>query len=435
MHAVVVSFDRLPAHLVGCYGNEWIETPGFDALAARSAVFERHLVELPGAAGANSPWWTGRFEFFSAGRRSSLLELLDRHGVTCRLVTERAEGLPDVDVEDLEYVSGEDGLDVAHADVPFAQLVQRGQERIAGFSSDRSELLWLHSAGVPSPWLPPEFFAGLYLDELEDRLDGPGDELASRVIAQLRDDPVMRDLLLSEPDDDEADDEHDIAGMLKAEFGEAGVAISRFVFAGYVSLIDHWLQKLTATLSDCPHDVLLIVTAAGGYSFGEERGLLEDVGVTQPDSVDDQFGDQTLQTPLLIWRRSHEASGTRVRSLVQPPEIPATLADWFEVPATSDWCDGLSLLDRTGSGFVAGRDATVHLSDSGAIGFQDGDWFLAGRRDEIESMTDELDTMALQLYRKPDDFWETHDLASQSPDECQRLIERLQERLAVRESF
>ena len=32
--ALVVTFDQLPAAILGCYGNEWIETPHLDRLAA-----------------------------------------------------------------------------------------------------------------------------------------------------------------------------------------------------------------------------------------------------------------------------------------------------------------------------------------------------------------------------------------------------------------
>ena len=45
MKAVVLTFDRLPAHLLGCYGNEWTETPGFDRLASLGSVFDQHFAE------------------------------------------------------------------------------------------------------------------------------------------------------------------------------------------------------------------------------------------------------------------------------------------------------------------------------------------------------------------------------------------------------
>ena len=38
MNALVVTFDQLPASILGCYGNEWIETPHCDRLAASGLV-------------------------------------------------------------------------------------------------------------------------------------------------------------------------------------------------------------------------------------------------------------------------------------------------------------------------------------------------------------------------------------------------------------
>jgi arylsulfatase A-like enzyme len=433
MHAVVLTFDRLPAHMIGCYGNEWIETPGFDALAVVSNVFERHLVELPGPAGASHPWWTGRFEFFSRATGTTVFETLAAGGVRCRMVTERAEGLPEQGLDSIERVAGSHGMDVPHADVPFARLIQRGQELIAEFDAEHSELLWLHSEGIPSPWLPPEFFAGLYLDELEDRLEGSGQELAGQVLDHLRDDPVLATLLLSEADDDELDEDAETE-PLDATFGEAGLAIARFVFGGYVSLIDHWLQKLTAALAASPHDVLFIVTASGGHSFGEQRSFLRDAGRTPAESLSSSFGDQTLQTPLLLSRPGAQTEGARLLALVQPPEIPATLCDWFDATSSLEWCEGNSLLDRAGSAGIPGRESTVHLSDSGEIGLQDRHWFVTTRRDAIETIGSDIEAVNARLFRKPDDFWEVHNLAEQSPDECQRLLELLQSRVADRDS-
>lgn len=438
MHAVVLTFDRLPAHLIGCYGNEWIETPGFNALAAQSLVFERHLVELPGPAGASHPWWTGQFEFFSrpGSGGSTLFDALaaSSPGVRCRMITERDEGLPEQGLDSIEHVSGQDGLDVAHADVPFARLVERGQELIAEFDAAHPELLWLHSAGVPSPWLPPEFFAGLYLDELEDEFDETGHELTGQVLHQLRDDPVLASLLLAEAERDglSEDDLGDAGSEVSAAFGETGLAISRYMFAGYVSLIDHWLRKLTADVAACPQEVLLIVTASGGHSFGEQRSLLQDAGLSFDACADSQFGDQTLQTPLLVWRSGAQSDGSRCRALVQPTEIPATLCDWFELTADQDWCEGVSLLDRAGSGYVEGREASVHVSDTGEIGLQDEHWFLTTTRDSLDAAGDDLEAVEARLFRKPDDFWEVQNLAEQSPDECRRLLEVLRQRLSER---
>ena len=68
MQAIVVTFDRLATRLIGCYGNEWIETPNFDRLAATSTVFDNHFTDSVGPL-AGHAWLTGRHAFRS-GRES-----------------------------------------------------------------------------------------------------------------------------------------------------------------------------------------------------------------------------------------------------------------------------------------------------------------------------------------------------------------------------
>jgi arylsulfatase A-like enzyme len=44
MKTAFVLFDSLNRHLLGCYGGTRFPTPGFDRLAARSLVFDKHYV-------------------------------------------------------------------------------------------------------------------------------------------------------------------------------------------------------------------------------------------------------------------------------------------------------------------------------------------------------------------------------------------------------
>jgi arylsulfatase A-like enzyme len=47
MRIYVIHVDRLPLWAIGAYGNEWFPTPNFDALAARSVVFDAHFGDVP----------------------------------------------------------------------------------------------------------------------------------------------------------------------------------------------------------------------------------------------------------------------------------------------------------------------------------------------------------------------------------------------------
>ena len=463
MRIVVLTFDRLPASLLGCYGNEWVETPHFDRLAAESTVFASAFAEIPGPASAEHPWWTGRFEFFgraeSQGLRDegqaagdgsrTLFEILAESGVSFRFLTERTDGLPPrgVSVENgsascFEVVAGEEGLDAEYGDVPFAKLVQRATEILDGPGNDQPDLLWLHSRGVPSPWLPPEFFAGLYLDELEDQdeSDATGREIADALLDQLRDEPDLVRLLLSDPDDD-ADDAAADAELIAAELGEIGERVRKYVFAGNISLLDHCLQSLTEAVSR-RDDVLFLVTAAGGVSFGERAGFLaNDPAASQFAEADDDVCDSLLRVPLLIRPAGPAAFGNRDLRLTLPSDIFATIldclssADRSTVVADGDSpASTASLIQPVpGDPVQIDRQVTPHLGATGTLAIRSSDWILT-IPDGLEAFQsdagcDELTDQA-GLYAQPDDRWMLNNLTRQQPGVSAELLDRLRERIS-----
>jgi arylsulfatase A-like enzyme len=51
MNVVVLAAHGLNCHWLGPYGNEWVATPAFDALACEAVVFDRHFADDPSPAG------------------------------------------------------------------------------------------------------------------------------------------------------------------------------------------------------------------------------------------------------------------------------------------------------------------------------------------------------------------------------------------------
>lgn len=456
MKAIVVTFERLPAHMLGCYGNEWIETPGFDRLASRSSVFDQHFVEIPGPVGPDHPWWTGRYEYFSNPATDTLsherspIELLKDAGVDCTLIAEDTAGLPTSLFSSVESTGGQDGLSAPHTDVPIARLFQRGIERLSGQETEEDELLWLHSRGVPSPWLPPRFFTGLYLNELEDIFpESSGDEIVAELIEQLEHDPTLVNLLLSEVED-EVDDEQ-AAGLSQFELGDSDVGrhISKLVFAGYVSMIDHWLQKLMTTIEAVKQPLLFVVTAGQGHFF--------DIGSEFDQSSPSSFGDSSdgrsaeierrslagsvLQTPLIIYRRIAEKEtrvslGTRHQQIVQPADTPAALLNWFRCSDAAFTAQATSnLLSSADVDSFDGRPHALHLSQNGLVGVTTREWFLVADEDSLaETCAEELDvdTTSARLFARPDDQWQVNNVARQHPDQVAELLKILRERTSSR---
>ncbi|MBI1311025.1 sulfatase-like hydrolase/transferase [bacterium] len=473
MKVVVLTFDRLPASLLGCYGNEWVETPHFDRLAAESTVFPSTFVEIPGVAGPEHPWWTGRFEFFQgvsdgapSGRPMSLFGQLTAAGITFRLLSERADGLPPRGVASstgeesstresasasesaFEIVSGDDGLDIEHGDVPFARLVQRATEILDGPADEIPDLLWLHSRGVPSPWLPPEFFAGLYLDELEDQdeSEATGREIADALLDQLRDEPDLVRLLLSDPDDD-GDDAAADAELIATELGDLGDRVRKYVFAGYVSLLDHCLQTLLETVSR-RDDTLLLVTAAGGVTFGERAAFLaSDRTARDLAEADDDVCDSLLRVPLLIRPPGPATFGNRSMQTVLPPDICATLLGTLtdsRQPGTGPLTaavtgqhssTGINLLPPSAAGPEGSAPRTaLHLGAAGTLGIRSREWLLT-IPDGLQAIRDGANPDDIEdqagLYAQPDDRWSLNNLTRQRPGIYSELFAELRSRMSA----
>ncbi|MDA0806423.1 MAG: hypothetical protein O3B68_00370 [Planctomycetota bacterium] len=491
MKAVVLTFDRLPTHLLGCYGNEWTETPGFDRLASLGSVFDQHFAEVPGAVSANHPWWTGRFEYFrdsaseklsddggsdrSRSSGQSWLQRLSAQGVKCRLLAENTEGLPTELFYSSEAVGGVTGLNAAHDDVPIARLVQRGIEILEGDGSETAgvdedsptELLWLHSQGVPSPWLPPRLFAELYLDELEEIVDGEsGSEIASDLVGQFENDPDLVRLLLS---DWRREAEIEVEPEVDGESGEAATAdapassseesddidspelerqISRLVFAGYVSMIDRWLLKLLEAVESLDEKILLVVSANQGHSFGEILDLLPgavESTVAARSEADHSSGrsltgwlsDTDVRTPLLLAEFSRAADncefGSRHAALAQPVDVAATLEDWLGGRTGSDGgtgCEsesvGKSLLAAIAGDTPEGRSEAVYLGPDGQLGIRSLHWALVTSAEAL--LDEELVHSDVRLFTKPDDQWDVHDVSSQYSEVVDTLLDQLRQR-------
>ena len=421
MKAIVLTFDRLPAHLLGCYGNEWTETPGFDRLASLGSVLDQHFAEVPGPVSANHSWWTGRFEFFhdpvtekqcDGGSDRNWLQRLGDQGVKCRLLAENTEGLPTQLFHSSEAVGGVTGLNAPHDDVPIARLIQRGLEILEGDGSEATgadenspaELLWLHSQGVPSPWLPPRLFAELYLDELEEIVDGEsGGDIASDLVGQFENDPDLVRLLLSdwrsEAEVEGESDSEEVAGddvsatpdevSDDIDSPELERQISRLVFAGYVSMIDRWVLKLLEAVESSDEKILFVVTANQGHSFGETVDLVPSAvgsGPTYPDSgrasnpyLPGSLTDTEVRTPLVIAEFSRTANGhtfgSRHSALVQPVDVAATLENCLgnvSSIASGIQSEANSRHPRTGGDPANRQELDARLRGHDVVANQDG---------------------------------------------------------------
>ena len=413
MQAIVLTFDRLATTALGCYGNEWIETPNFDRLASQAVVFDRHFAEHVGDS-VGMGLGTGRlprdasarpYEFAAAWSKSTGLAeieldlLTEFDAVPWSMVLNKTSST---------LIAARHEPDPQPDEIPFARLVQAAREWLAAPRGEAPRIVWLHSAGVPEPWLPPEGFATLYFDEYEER----GCKMAS----------VSRDNWGTHP----------------------------AAYAGYVSLLDHWLGELVTAVeaSATTEPTLLIIAAARGGDWmtlsakQAKQPLSEET--SSPSSEEEleprvraieplipreaiPLSDTITRTPLLLRRFDQgpfqsEFAGTRSDRLVQSADLSATLLDYFQLPVTQSLSDGRSLLHE-----LAETEPPREL-----IGFTDGAGWRGIRTAEWNCLVndavsaDEAEPV-VKLFAKPEDIWEVNDVSGQRRDVAASLIARLNE--------
>ena len=94
MRLIYILFDSLNRHALGCYGGRQVATPHFDALAARSVLFDTHYVGSLPCMPARRDLHTGRLNFLHRAWGplepfdNSFPEILRGKGVYSHLVTD-----------------------------------------------------------------------------------------------------------------------------------------------------------------------------------------------------------------------------------------------------------------------------------------------------------------------------------------------------------
>jgi arylsulfatase A-like enzyme len=412
--ALVVSFDRLHAGFIGCFGNDWIETPHFDRLATEAVVFDQHFCENLDPIAANHAWWTGRRQFPLDAKQQrecrSFVDQLHAWGVSTCLIVESDGG----DDSTLAPPFGEvftergiDGFDAAEADTPFARLVQRCRLWLSDSARQPgAALLWIKSRGVPSPWVPPQSFGELYLDEF-----GLGADVAEETEAGPE--PTGSDSAIGSSDERVFGSGAD--GSIDWRYAAA-------MYAAYVTLIDRGLGRLLTAVRETPgwEQALLIVTAAAGQPLGEHAAIGAEMIPLRAES---------LHAPLWIQARGFDQAGTRRQALVQTTDVAPTLLDWFRGAAPGDMPEGRTESD------VAGRsllplvwNQDVSLPERLVMGHGRAEWAIRTPdffyAEPGDRWTEAEDSKAV-LFEKPHDRWDQCDVLAQYPQVAEELRARL----------
>jgi arylsulfatase A-like enzyme len=380
MKALVVVARGLQVGALGCYGNQWIDTPALDGLAAGGIVFDQHFADHADPAGARRAWRSGRYHLPSLSSPESvtdpdLLVVLRAKGIhTCLIIDDSLPSPTGFEVgwDEVVRVTAMDEATPLEATLEAAGAVLERLEKRDDW------LLWIDLATPLSPWnVPDEFRQPYFAEEADEEVEEDESE-KSEPLTPLHD----VECGTINPDDDP------LYLSLQTSYAAA------------VTYLDAGIGQLLEALDGVQggDDVILLFTSDVGQSLGEH-------GVVGP--VCAWLHEEVVHLPLLM-RLPGATSGRRVSALTQAVDVPVTLADWFKTPLAD--VHGVSLLPLARGETEAIRPyacAGRQVGDAIEYALRTPDWaFLL----PVHRGADDLDR-APQLYVKPDDRWEVNDVA------------------------
>jgi arylsulfatase A-like enzyme len=403
MRGLVIVVRGLHLGYVGCYGNEWLDTPTLDRLAGEGVVFDRHHADHPDPAGAAHAWRTGRYRFPADGATpppvpppgEDLLASLRAAGVGLALVADAsrpgtaafAEGWGDVTRVEADPAAEGPTLERTLEAVPAAL------ERLA--PSERW-LLWVELATLLPPWEVPA-------EDLERYCQEDGTEEAEGEEEEDEAGPATLEPL---PDP--------VPGPLAPPAETTFLRLQR-TYAGAVNYVDARLSLLFDHLREqrLLDDLLVVVTADHGLPLGE-HGV---VGHGRPF-----LHDELIHLPLLVRLPGGAEAGRRVGALTQPVDLLPTLLDAFGLPPPAVHGRSLlPLLRGQGEPVRAYACAGLRLGADAELALRTPRWsFLLPL-----AQASEVTPRAPQLYVKPEDRWEVNNVLQHHLELAEHLEQTL----------
>lgn len=400
MNVLVVVCDALHLGYVGCYGNEWVQTPHLDALAADGFVFDRCYSNLPQSGCWRATGLTGIWQprEVNAAQAPTLVEMLRKSGVESYIRTLPSSANPSGSairrwfggsrqpaMASLDEVRQHPEYRVPPPETPgFDEWTARWRRQLAQEAdpprpsieaafdeaaewiqrtSAAQKLVWLE---VPlqclnasdTPWLPPPSFVEQYLDD--------------ETPAPVRD-PMPGFLGESVLDED----------LVAVQVG----------YAARVSFFDQLLGDLLESIRNEAGDWTIIVTADQGFPLGEHSVI----GNVRP-----WLYEERAHVPLLV-RDPGGRSSSRSPSLVQSVDLYPTLGELFGFAVDSE--QGRSLLPLLRGELESRRDCVCAGLDDAEYSIRTNHWSLV-----LPVRWQDDPDRQRELYAKPEDRWDTNNI-------------------------
>lgn len=407
MKAIVVIARGLQLGALGCYGNQWIDTPALDTLAAEGMVFDQHFADNADAAGARRAWRSGCYHFppnlqaANASARPDLIAALRQHGIHTCLIVDKSRSSSSDFAEGWDTV---ERVSAAEDQMTLDAVLEAVGAALEKLERRDNWLLWIDLATLLSPWnLPLEFQEGYFREEAEE--DEEND---------------------SADEDEETEESEPLTPLTEVPTGPIDREDDHFYlslqtsYAGAVSYVDVAIGQLLQALDGLEGggDILLMVTTDTGQNLGE-HGI---VGTCRP-----WLHDELIHLPLLLRLPGMKEPGRRVAALTQAVDLGPTLADWFQAPLAGSHGRSLLLLARGEVESIRSYAcAGLQIGDAIEYALRTPEWaFLL----PIQSSADDVERTP-QLYVKPDDRWEVNNVLQHHLELAEQLERTLRDFVA-----
>ena len=371
-NTIVLIIDRLGAGYLGPYGNTWIDTPGFNRLAAQSMLIEFAMADTIELPRLYRSYWRGQHAASDGELAIGLPEIILPTAIQSALITDAVEvaDLPDARLFDERLV-----LSPSPSPVVATELEQTELARVFAAALDWLEtapepfLLWIHARGMDGAWDAPLEFRNQFADE---------------------DDPDPPNLAV--PPAKRLDRDYDPDEMLGFQHA----------YAGQVALLDVCLGVFLETLGGLPNceDTMLVATSPRGYPLGEHGRI---------GACDLALYGESIHVPWFLRLPAMAGAAVRCLDFVQPPDLCATILDWLELSHDDQHRWGQSILPLVDCIPQPWRDRTCSVA-GGFTAFRSPAWLLHRHPDG-----------QCELYAKPDDRLEANEVSTRCPEAVEAL--------------
>jgi arylsulfatase A-like enzyme len=420
MNLIVISTDTWRADHVGCYGNDWIQTPNLDRLATEGIVFDNFYAEALPTLCARSVFYTGRHLWphwqvkehggdhlgYQPGwhqipeEHVTISETLQAAGYATALISDLYHQFKPTGnwhrgfdawrwirgQEQDRYITGpRDAIDLtpyikegtyqqrrfqgleqyllnqldrkSEEDYLCAQVLRTAAEWLDRNTGNQPFMLWCECFDPHEPWDPPTEYADRYFRDYS----GPDLIVPIGDVSKLTKDELRR---------------------IKA------------LYAGECSLVDTWIGHLFDVLDrrGMWDDTIVVFLSDHGTNLGE-RGMVQ----KRPWTLE----NQETKLPLIIRHPDRGLGGRRVETLLQAPDLAPTLLGLLrqEIPSTMTGCDFWPAVNHP--------DAALHPEIVTAYGpfaaLRNKEWVYTARY-APEGQMGRADTVPPRLCRATDDL-------------------------------